>query len=606
MDIKQFLSGLHIQGTIIQVGTPQQVLGVDKLGTIIETHKDKDLFFLANIPQEKQYSRVKDIDMINIPKRYWYFDYDIRKDNKSISDEQIKWIGLEMGDKLKATPYKDFYAIVYSGNGLHIYYKGDPVEIKSLDDYSLGYNLMRADIDSIVGYESDSSCSNVARIARLPGSYNLKRDKPVLVEVVAVSDTPDCKNLIQHFIDMGKKENVRLKEIEKEEVALQELATLTNKYKADDLHEIINEIPVYEEVLKDFPQWSFDGKNFYLPNKKIATSAYYVKDGRRVSNALVLSETRHIPISQKAVSTFLYRREFSKLTSKETYEYFKTHYPNLKGETKLEGISVQQEMKVKPATTKYTWGTNILNHTFGLIKRGNYVLIAADTGVGKTTYALFQARKNAEMGNKVLYLSLEMNNEEIYESIARKFAGYTVEEEYKDDISPIKKDKFDRKVQDLKSMPNFYLSGVPKGTPVDMEFVEEQIVQHKPDILYVDNFDLVDRASLLDENTNAKNKSQKFMYLASTYNIPVVVIHHNRKRTYGSKGARTIDDVGGSGKITDDADRILLLSRPAGEEEEDKAALLMHFVKGRVYEPARGKVYLIKGDFHDVYSKYIL
>jgi len=591
MQTQDFLKALHIPGTIVQVG---QVNKLDSMpngvNDYVANNSDKDLYFLGNVPKEKGLSRAKDADITT--KRYVYFDFDVRKSNSNITDQEIKELAVGCGEKLQGTEYANFSFIVFSGNGFHIYYICEPTVI-SIDNYSNGYELMSLEIEKIVDIEADKACKNVARIARLPGSYNNKSDKR-LVEILHVGE--ESTGFITKMQELGESEIKRLKSINDEEAGLRTALQNNSKYKSDDLINAINDIPVQQEVLRDFPEWSFDGKNFWNHDKTRATSAFISQKDEKV---LVISDSRWFNnINHKGVSAFLYRREFSKMSNKETVEYYLENYPELEKYRSKNTEPVLTKV-VKKDDRRYTWGTKTLNENFALIKRGTFMIMAAEQGVGKTTYAFFQARKNAEMGNKTLYLSLEMDNHEIADFLAREYSGITEGEEYNNTVPERKKLAYKRKKQELKDIDNLILSGVPKGTNISMQFIRDQVEQHNPDIVYIDNFDLVGRGS--DDKRNEEKKSAEFMNIASVYQIPVIVLHHVRKKSgHNTEEKRTADDIRGSGKITDDSDRVVMLSRvKEPETEEEKAIFYLSLVKARGYNTKFKSIYFNKGDFQD-------
>ena len=174
--LKDFLAFLHAKDTIIQVGTHNKVLAVsgkDKLDEFLPKNEEKCLYFTGNVDKSKGYNRCSDGDIKN--KKYVYFDFDIRKEQKDITDDEIKKMGKEFGEKLDKNGY-DWSAITFTGNGLHVYFIGDSVKI-NIQDYSFGYDCIRQEIEKIVGINADESCSNVARIARIPCSFNNKKTK---------------------------------------------------------------------------------------------------------------------------------------------------------------------------------------------------------------------------------------------------------------------------------------------------------------------------------------------------------------------------------------------------------------------------------------------
>lgn len=322
------LNDLQIPGAIIQIGEVNRLCQPD----------DKlNMFFCANVSdhdpmrsrdnkggtKHPMTHRASDIDIVH--KNYIYFDFDIRKDMEEmglkIKDSEIKRVAESMADELESRRYfQDWSYIVFTGNGLHIYYIDAEPTLINHDHFSIGYDLMRRKMHTLVGYEPDPACKNPARIARLPGSYNNKGSIPKLVEVVKYQDKRS--KILPIIMKRGAEEEKRLRGIAEFEESLREIRKRECLYSTDEIIEKINQIPIQNEILKDYPSWRFDGKNFWNPDKSRACSSF-INDKK----VLIISDSRWFAsIQYKGCGTFLYRREMSELTNKQTIDYFKSYY----------------------------------------------------------------------------------------------------------------------------------------------------------------------------------------------------------------------------------------------------------------------------------------
>jgi len=72
-----------------------------------------------------------------------------------------------------------------------------------------------------------------------------------------------------------------------------------------------------------------------------------------------------------------------------------------------------------------------------------------------------------------------------------------------------------------------------KGSDLDILDIQEMIKNHneKIDLLYLDNFDLLELNTKDDELTKQRKISKKIMNMASNLNIPIIVLHHYRKKS---------------------------------------------------------------------------
>ena len=324
-----FFNDIHIPGTLLQVGEVNRTTVVDskaELEAFLKRNRSEDLYFCANVKKEAGSSRAKNSDVEF--KKYLYFDFDIRKDLKvkgiSVTDEDIESIAARIKDDLNNHNFfKHWSYIIFSGNGLHVYYISDEAVKVDLDCYSLGYQLYANKIQKATMYVPDTACKNVARIARIPNSYNCKiKSNKKLVKVLHQKDARS--NIVKLIMQNGKKELERREGVQEFEQRLLEIKKRERLYNIDEIIEIINRLPIENEVKNDYPSWHFDGKHFVDIHNKSVTAAY-VHD-----NLLIISESRWFnDIRYKGCGTYLYRREKSLMTDRQAIEYFKENY-NLK------------------------------------------------------------------------------------------------------------------------------------------------------------------------------------------------------------------------------------------------------------------------------------
>ena len=437
---KEFLQDFQRDNAIIQVGMFNKIecINIEEVNSYVEKNKDKDIYFLADVKPELQYSRAKDSDMLE--KSYVYFDFDIRKENENISDDEIVQKSLEAMEKLKTSKFALWSHFVFTGNGIHIYFTGTPTRVKRMP-YSIGYEVVKDEISKIIGIEADSSCKNLARIARLPGSYNNKSEVKK-VEVICKQD--ERYNMVQECMEKGEKKQKMdsLKsEVEKEvkrEIQIQN---------GNKVYEEISKISVVDELLDFFSDWKLEpnGKNFLTPTGNL--SAAYLSS--QYENTLICDESREFAgLNKKSVSTFALVKHLYQLDDKQTFEYFKnkyTHINNLSEQEKEEWVSKNKndnkkekqikfvqwnellrrgEEETKKADPKdiFSYGCDFLDEHLGGMFAGELVLVGGITNTGKTTFAIKTAEALASMGKKVVVLALE----ERIETRAKKATCYEI------------------------------------------------------------------------------------------------------------------------------------------------------------------------------------
>ena len=587
--MKNFLNSLTAKGTIIQIGTTKKIFAIngDDLNNL---NLKQNLYFLAGVNPEKKYNRADDSDIIK--KTYFALDFDLRK--AGLGDEEMLLESVRMGEAFDEMNWKWRYC-VFTGNGLHFYFTFPEIQITPEDHVSAMKELQHKAY-KITGQEPDKACVNIARIFRLPNSYNMKKEcgEPKLVEILMARDR-DCDFDLQKLADKHN-ENRKIVEIE-------------NKLKYQDapaIIEAINQIPIQDEVLKDFGNLKFDGKNF--EDDKGKRKGFWIS---KESNLLISGGSDILPMfeNHEGFNTYNYRKEKNGMSTKETIEYFKTNYKYLKNDEKI--IEKQrQEETINKAFSKtdwddpfedgsenpITWGTEGMDDALVGIENNHYVIFGGESGAGKTTFLSFFASQNAKKGIPTLFFSLEERKEGIVSRLARRYAGITPQQWQKrklGGVSDIQKQAYKRRFNEIKNQENLFLIGggdfKEDKTP---EFIGEVIKKSGARLAIIDNFNKIRVDAKMNSVVNENAVSQFFLDFTNNYKIPCVVIHHYAK----GKGERSASSFRGSQKIVDDADIVAVYKRSEDETTQADIALL----KDRDWQRlTTSSVYFHKGDFID-------
>lgn len=252
----------------------------------------------------------------------------------------------------------------------------------------------------------------------------------------------------------------------------------------------------------------------------------------------------------------------------------------------------------------FTWGTDNLNKNISPIQKHHMIVLLGKTGQGKTTFCFDIAEKNSRLGHKVLFLSLEMTKDEIETRLARSSAGIKKAEwREKTKISDHKKEIYKKRREELKDNKNLILRGFPREIPATTENIFATISKIKPDLVFIDNFDLIAKNPKATEYGEQNRIISELTGFAQTENIPLIILHHHKK------GKETdLDSARGSGKITHNPDTVLILSRGYDENasEEDNAKLLVRQEKDRDFgELYMTNIFFYRGSFYDEYPKQI-
>jgi replicative DNA helicase len=226
---------------------------------------------------------------------------------------------------------------------------------------------------------------------------------------------------------------------------------------------------------------------------------------------------------------------------------------------KLANTTPEKVEKKKP----FTWGTPILDSSLWALKRYQYMVLAADTGIGKSEYALFLAKQNCLEGHKVLYVNLEMNEASFLKRGAFKYAGITIREDRLEEWGDNKQNKIDEYINSYKKLTKLKIATIPRGLSRTPEVIFELIQQNSPDIVIIDNLDKVEKPKGVSKFEGTEDISDKFMAFAHDEHIPIILLHHFNKKSGGEHG---VNSLRGSGKIGHDSDLIVILDRDTQAE----------------------------------------
>jgi len=426
---------------------------------------------------------------------------------------------------------------------------------------------------------------DISRIVRLPGYFHQK-EEPYLCEFIHQSKKKYSYQELRDKFPFEEKE-YKPQTVDRTNLSL--------------IDKAIDEIDFQELIIKAFQstgrQASFDKqKRLILDGRLTGTHQGKKDDGQFLASSShepfkgnkITATADILSISNKDARKWIideYHLDYSKLTVKKNVE---TQLKEIKKKPKQEVID-----------KRYTWGTRYLDTHFAIIKSSNFIVVGAKRSAGKTTYSFDMACKNALMGHKTLYVSLEMDTDDILDDFSRKYSGMTIEEEFDRKIPDYKIKAFDKKKKKLKETPNLILKGIRRSGNVEWETIKAIIKEQEVDIIFLDNLDLIAGRDKESDVERQKRIVKSIMSFTSENQIPIVLIHHYRKT--GANKDHGMDELSGSGKIADGADRIIKISRNSDTNAEypDKYRSDIFLQKGRGYPEWNASIYFIKGTFTD-------
>ena len=553
---------------------------------------DVDLTSLKNnetARQDKYCSRI----------RYVYADLDIAKagdgTTRNEKEKRKQLVIMELLEKCEPT------MIIDTSNGLQPLW-----EIKDGQVTEESKKLYTKIIKGVIEWSKEYGCKadgvfDTARILRRPDFYHQK-EGPYLCKVIHKSEKKYSLKEMEEIFPFEEKKQVIIQNVK-------------NEINLNPVFDEIEKIDFQELVIKAFAAVgrpvSFDKSGHLLDPVGGTTGTFIGRIGERKNGGQYLASSSHEPFKGNRISA---TAQIMNIDYSDAYKWICKEYNlDFKELIKKENVKKQIEKietikePILKTKKRYTWGTRNLDTSLAIIKPGNFIVVAAKSGSGKTTFVFDMAIKNAYLGHKVLFLSLEMDEEDILDDFGRKHAGITIEEELDYKIPDFKQKAYENKKTTIRQNSNLIIKGIRRNGDIQWETIEEIIKQTENiTMVFIDNLDLIgskDKESDLDRQ---KRIIKNILNFTSETKLPLVLIHHYRKSPADQKTS-SLDDMSGSGKIRDGADRIIKITRNSDINAEYPNNFLtqVSLQKGRGYPECSRDVYFIRGTFVDIPpSKY--
>jgi len=617
-NLKKFFGDISISGCNAQISTLNTVFGIatdfKSAQAVIDKNSKEDLYILGGVISERK-TRAKDEHIIS--KNYFFFDFDVRNDYKKqnngvdISDDEIIKIADYVEQKLATHDLlKHWKYMIFTGNGIHVYFFGDVVDIKNKRWWSLGVDNMMNEVLRITGMQPDIGCKNVSRIARLPNSYNHKHGNCKLVKIIKYQESSFDIEKIQKI---GEDQDKVSQPEQKKQQPQQQVR--------ENTLDVINEIPIAGLVC-ELTGWSLDSDGIhFIDGGSSKQKACFVADN---GNFLVHGGTDHLPHSATGFSPFEFVRAQLNLNAAETFSWFKKRYSHIMTVSIKESERKKKESfpfigldKMVDASIKYideldpssilSYGYKPLDDHIGGIYPSEVVLIGGESGTGKTSFLTSVLKHNARR-HKVVFFSLEDT-----------LNDYTLKQIWFE-IGKI------RKLRDLKNYPwKDFRNNLITDTSylVDRAKAEESIKEdanlifydrgHEdaPDKMDIDTLEqLIDKAverghkligvdhlhffnineSKASRATSIEQIMQRIKTLSEKHDIAIILLAHYKK-LYGDKPS--LDSFKDSSGITQTANIVINMWR---DRSDDLGTDIneTHFMMPKVRSPVGEKTIIMQ------------
>lgn len=255
-----------------------------------------------------------------------------------------------------------------------------------------------------------------------------------------------------------------------------------------------------------------------------------------------------------------------------------------KGLINLADVTID-DLEPAEADEKFTSGLEDLDQVLEF-RTGNFVVVAARPGVGKSLFMLQMGAANALNGVKSVFISLEMNKNQIVPRITNYCAEENIREQHKDDKGLLNRESYAKAYdavkenKSYKKIMKFLQLYEPDTSSADVliEDIEKLVHDHKFKIIFLDYLQLL-RFVGLDEFASLRKLTNALKNLARRLNI-LIVTGSQVSRSSTEKGLY-LSDLFGSSTIEADTDIVIGLENPKERKHGERALLNIKTMKNR-------------------------
>lgn len=209
------------------------------------------------------------------------------------------------------------------------------------------------------------------------------------------------------------------------------------------------------------------------------------------------------------------------------------------------------------------------------LQNSNLIILAARPGVGKTSFALNIAQ-NAAIREKVpvAIFSLEMSKDEL---VNRVLSSESLVESSKlrvGDIDAADMTKIAHSLKDIITAP-VYIDDTPGITVAEIRAKCRRLKMEKGlGLVVIDYLQLMQSSKSRGESRaqEVSEMSRSLKIMAKELNVPVITLSQLNRSSEKLSRRPMLSDLRESGSIEQDADIVIMLSRPLAEEDAEESA----------------------------------
>lgn len=214
-----------------------------------------------------------------------------------------------------------------------------------------------------------------------------------------------------------------------------------------------------------------------------------------------------------------------------------------------------------PSLNRYTTGW----------KPGQMITVAAETGVGKSVFAINSAVAAMQAGKSVLFFSLEMSVEEINDRVVSSISSIPMNDLKQGDLEEINRASLDEAIADLqKAKLTIDFDAKQTVDGIRAKALKKAQSPEGLDFIVIDYLQLITPTGRFSSRQEAvADISRNMKLLAKQLGVPVMVLAQmNRSAEESEDGLPKLAGIRESGAIAQDSDVVILLHRKKSQDED--------------------------------------
>lgn len=222
---------------------------------------------------------------------------------------------------------------------------------------------------------------------------------------------------------------------------------------------------------------------------------------------------------------------------------------------------------------EFPTGFGIIDSATDGLHRGEVWVVAGKAGSGKTAFALQMAKTFADKSDHtILFSSLELKGKELVSRMFSELTNIPYLQFIRGDFPENFREKETQFVSYIKSI-DFEIAEFLGYSFQELEkAIKEGYHDKKPDVIFLDFIQLVEKKSFSDERHALESYVRKLKELAKRENMGIVIVSQLRRLPSGADYNREpeMTDLLGTGSLEQLADKVILLYAAVDKENNTK------------------------------------